>query len=366
VRSQLDRLTQVVIRALGLPTAAARFLADSRGSTTIASLAVAQLLVLVALGPVLLVAGPFLSKQLGVTTELYMWGMAYTVLLAWQLTAEGVLGGIREFGRLARFNILSGFLFIVTTVTVLARGQQVDFRHYIALSLLRAAALVALCGWSVRSRLGEINWREIPSYFHFGMYQAASALTHFFVLGSIDSIMLNAYHGPAAVGLYGAYYASFNVVVSRFMRMFSTVFLPTATAHARRDRLLWQLAAGFARSAWVLVLIVTALSFFLFQFYGSAYSFSLALAALMGVCVTLHVGVAVLIDLTAAEGVRGVRRNLVAAVFTATLNVVFNLMLIPRWGVMGTMIATAIAFACGLAYRYTVLVKLHRQAASAA
>jgi O-antigen/teichoic acid export membrane protein len=117
-------------------------------------------------------------------------------------------------------------------------STRVDFRQDVSLALLRSAALVALYLWWLRRQWGRVDWQQIPDYLRFGLYQAASALTHFFVLGSIDSLILNAYHGDAAVGLYGAYYAAFNVLVSRFIRMFSTVFLPTASAHAERDRLL--------------------------------------------------------------------------------------------------------------------------------
>jgi O-antigen/teichoic acid export membrane protein len=100
------------------------------------------------------------------------------------------------------------------------------------------------------------------------------------------------------------------------------------------------------------------LSYFLFQFYGPGYPFSFGLASLMGVCVTLHLGVAVMMDLSAAEGVRGVRQNLFAAVLTALINVGANLIFIPQWGVAGTMAATILAFSCGLVYRYLALVRL--------
>jgi O-antigen/teichoic acid export membrane protein len=51
-----------------------------------------------------------------------------------------------------------------------------------------------------------------------------------------------------------------------------------------------------------------------------------------------------------------------AAALTVVLNVVLNLLLIPRFAVAGTMVATAVAFACGLAYRYTALQRLQRRA----
>src|SRR5262249_53069434 len=147
---------------------------------------------------------------------------------------------------------------------------------------------------------------------------------------------------------YGAYYASFNVVISRFMRIFSTVFFPTVAAHQDRRRVLRLAAKAYARWGWLLVPFVTALSYFLFRFDGPGYPFSIGLATLMGVCIALHLGVAVLIDLTAAEGVRGVRQNLLAAVLTAFINVGANLIFIPPWGVGGTMAATILAFSCGL------------------
>jgi O-antigen/teichoic acid export membrane protein len=355
-------VSQLLLVALtfGLPTTAARFLADRQSPATVATLSAAQLATLAAAVPLLWIARTALADRLEVSPELYLWALGYGVLLTWQLLVEGVLSGLREFARLARLNLIAGLVFIAATAAALATASSLDFRDYLWLNAVRWIVLVALGAWWLRSRLGRVVWAQTLDCFRYGAYQTASALTHFFVLGSIDSLMLNAYHGPAAVGLYGAYYAAFNVVISRFVKVMSGVFLPAATVHEARDRVLRRVTAAYLRLAWLIVPAVVALSFVLFRFYGSAYPFSAALAALMGVCVMLHVGVSILMDLATAAGLAGVRRNLVAAAVTAIANVAFNLLFIPRWGVAGTILATALAFTLGLLYRYVSLTRLLR------
>jgi O-antigen/teichoic acid export membrane protein len=168
---------------------------------------------------------------------------------------------------------------------------------------------------------------------------------------------LNAYHGAAAVGLYGAYFATFNIVAARVIKISSGVLVPAATGHGEPWRIARRLARGLMGPGWLIVPAAMLLSRVLFLMYGDAYVFSWGTAALLGLCLYIHAGVSLSGDLMVASGLESLRIASGVAVLTAILNVVGNLLLIPSFGVDGSLIATAGSSAVGLVLRMTYLLR---------
>jgi O-antigen/teichoic acid export membrane protein len=167
--------------------------------------------------------------------------------------------------------------------------------------------------------------------------------------------MLHAYHGPDAVGLYGAYYVVFNLVTSRVVKVVSDVMVPTAASHSDRAALRRRVLRMYWRTAWVLSPCTVVLTLALFQVYGEAYVFDWSLAWLMGANIWLHAMSSSAGDFLVAAGIRGVRSSLYAAAVTAIVNVGANFLLIPRFGVHGTMAASSLAFTVALVLRLALL-----------
>jgi O-antigen/teichoic acid export membrane protein len=344
----------------GLHVATPRYIAaePDRAGAVISTALVASLLFGVALVPVLVVVRDLAQQRLGVSSMVFLWSVALAYSLVPQQLTSGMLAGQHRFRSISRCNLASGLVFAVVIAVLLVRTGPITVGEVIAANMVRALLFSALALGAVYRVMRAPSLALGRQLLGFGSYYTGAAVAHLLILGSIDNLMLNAYHGERAVGLYGAYYVPFNIFAGRIVKFASDVLMPAMAAHADRARLLRQAAPVYARSTWVIVPVTGAVTYGLFHVYSGAFEFRWSLAILMGVNVWLYTTSTMLGNLLVAEGTRGVRWSMYGAFVTAAVNVGASLWLIPPYGVGGTMVATLLAFVVAVSVRAFALGRL--------
>jgi len=341
----------------GLHVAATRDIAarPAEATATISTTAASVAVLCTILAALLAFAGDVVTDLLRISSPVLGWSLALAAAQSGYHLVYASLSGLRRFADIARYGLLSTLGFTVVVAALLTARAHLTFADFVAAGALRSSfsAVLGLAG--LRALLGRPSLARAPQLLAFGGYSTAISVCSFFILGGIDSLMLNAYHGPEAVGLYGAYYVVFNLLTSRVVKAVSDVMVPTAAAHTDRALLRRRVLRVYWRAAWLLWPAAVVLTLLLFQVYGQAYEFNWRLAGLMGANVWLHAMSSVLGDFLVAAGLPGVRSSLHAALATAAVNVGANLVLIPRFGVGGTMMASALAFAVALGLRMALV-----------
>jgi O-antigen/teichoic acid export membrane protein len=343
----------LVAMLLGMHAGATRFIAAHPGDSgriaaTALALAAGACLVL---APLILAGRGQGEGLFGVGPGVFTWSVVLAASLVAQQVGNGILAGFQRFRDISAYNAAAGLAFAAIAGALLMGGRLLTFADFIAANVARWLIFGACALVAVHSRLGRPSWPWARQLLGFGGYYTVSAAAHLLILGAIDTLILNAYHGPGAVGLYGAYYVSFNLFSNRVLRLVSDVMMPAAAAHEDRRRLLRRALGLYARSAWFLVPAVVVLTAVLFRVYGGAFAFRWELAALMGVNVSLYAISTLLGDFLVAAGNRGMRLSMYAAFVTAAINVCANLLLVPPLAVTGTLLASSLAFSVSVGLR---------------
>lgn len=345
----------------GLPSAAMHYLAASRGDERcVGSVLALSGLVPAVLLPALALGAGALAPLLRVDATIFLWGVLYTVPLAASMLAQSLMSGLQQFRALAVRQAVAGLVFLVAVLAVLALVQALDFRHFLGLTALRWLLFAALAVAPLVGRAGRPARVWCSRLLRLGSYHVLTGFAHLFALSAVNSVILNAYHGAAAVGLYGAYFAVFNIFVSRFMKIVSDVLQPSASATASPARLIWRVRPLFWRASAPLVAATTGVSWLLFQFYGPGYTFGWLPALLMALGVTLSILNGVAADILAACGVRGGRVLTWTSWCAAGVNLALNLLLVPSLAVEGTLAATIGAVGVTVWLRLRALAALAR------
>lgn len=293
----------------------------------------------------------------GLSPEIVLASLPLAAALVAQTVLQGMMAGLQRFREVSRFNIWSAVTYSVLMAAALISGVTWVVWLYVAVTGLRSLVLAVLCLLHLRRELEPPSREAVWTLVHFGGTYTIGSVAYFFALGALDSLMLNAYHGAAAVGLYGAYFAAFNIVASRVTKVVSDVLVPTATALGEPARILGRIVRVLMGPGVLIVPGTMLLSRMLFHLYGDAYVFAWGTAALLGLCIYLHTGMSVTSDLMVAGGIESLRVAAVVAILTAIVNVLGNLALIPALGVDGSLIATAGSSAFGLALRAAYLFR---------
>lgn len=163
----------------------------------------------------------------------------------------------------------------------------------------------------------------------------------------IDQVMLAELVGEQEVGLYSAairlsevWYAIPMVIVSSVMPGLTEARSHSVELYHHR---LQELFTNLARVAYLLAFPMTILaSPLIYCLYGEAYG---AAAPILAV----HIWAAVFVFLGVARGIYSVNEGLIKIVMAGTmcgavLNILLNLLLIPRYGALGAAIATTLAY----------------------
>jgi O-antigen/teichoic acid export membrane protein len=298
-----------------------------------------------------LVLEPFIRPVIGVPRSVYQWSLAYMVALAGQTLVQSGLAGFQRFKTIALINASSAATFALATATWLLSRHAMSGQQFVALNIGRSTVFALLGIFALRGRFERPSLDAAAQLMHFGTYYALTVGAHFFILASIDNLMLNAFLGPAAVGLYGAYYAAFNIFSSRVLGVFADVLMPTAAAHNDRDHVRRRLTSMYLRLGWVLIPGIALLTRILFAFYGSAFEFRWWTAVLIALSVYLYTAVLILSALMAAEGVEGVRRGLGVSIVAAVTNVGLNALFIPWAGIRGCVVASILTSTVSIVLR---------------
>lgn len=296
-----------------------------------------------------------LSSLLGVEPMVFLWSLAYAGLLGQHALAQSALAGLKRFRQMGVFHAGSALVFVVAALGVLLTTEVLGYTAYLWLNVLWWSAFSALSFASLVPHAGALSSRWVRPLLRFGRWHMLGSMASFLLLGSIDSLMLNAYLGPGAVGVYGAYYAVFNIFMSRIARVLTLVVVPTAAGHDNPSGLLGPAFRVYARLGWVAVPALFILTAGLFRVYGQAYPFVWTTALLMSFSVFLHGAVGLSTDFLVARGLEGLRQSTLSTFVAGVVNVTGNVFLIPMLGIEGVILASIVASGVMLALRYRAL-----------
>jgi O-antigen/teichoic acid export membrane protein len=309
-------------------------------------------------------AGP-VAPLAGLTRAVLLWSLPLAASLTLQHVVQSMLAGRHRFRDIAIYNVWAAAAYALVIVLGLVADVTWPYWMFVVATIWRHVVHTGLCAKDIWRELRRPSRAALETLARFGGVYTLGSVAYLFALSAIDSLMLNAWHGPAAVGLYGAYYASFNIVASRVTKLVSDVLLPTASAHGAPSRMVGRLGRVLAGPAWLLVPAAMVLARLLFLVYGDAYVFSWGTAALLGLCIYLHVAMSLSGDLMMAGRPEDLRAATAISVVTAVLNIGGNLLLIPPFAVAGSLMATAVASGVGLGLRLAYLVRSGRPKSSA-
>ncbi len=225
----------------------------------------------------------------------------------------------------------------------------------LGLGLAPLAALpFVLPGELKQARGGAFEAGRVREYALYG-YPIAASLALTVVLSSTDRFVLEAYLGEAAVGAYHASYSIANRTLDVLFLWLGTAGQPALVMALERggmDRL--KVAAREQLSTFLLVglpaaagvaLVARPLSEVLIgeelRTVAASVTPWIALSALLFGLTAYYFGQAFTLG-------KKTRRLLIAMAIPAGMNVILNLMLVPRFGVMGAAWATAASFGLGM------------------
>ena len=181
----------------------------------------------------------------------------------------------------------------------------------------------------------------------FAIYSIIGSLI-FILYTNINQIFINMYMSTEALGIYNAYsFASINTAAI-FFNIFNSVFFPTAskcndmTIILKRINKITPYLIGFG------IPIMVFIQFVILSIYGSSYTIDILLMISFAIFSILIVYYGIYNWTFCSRGIDGVKLVNKSSILIAIINIILAMYFIPRLGIIGAPISTAIALIIGI------------------
>lgn len=289
--------------------------------------------------PIYFILSPFLNSFLKLG-NLYNFAFLYGLALVFFYLFQSFFQGLGKFKKLSFLWLISAFVFVIVVCFYLFYSRNFSFESLFYGNIWRLFLIILIGFLFFRKILFKFDYQIFKKLFHYGTFSMLSVFAGFFSLGSMDNLMLNYFLGPAAVGLYSVYYIVFSVFVGKILNSFSQVFLPMAAECGNIKEMFQRVIILFKKLGFFFVAGNFLLSWLLFKFYGNAFVFDWQIALLMAISITLYCFLIILGNIIISTGIYGAKIGVFFAFTSAIINVILNLILIPRMQILGAVIGT--------------------------
>lgn len=254
-------------------------------------------------------------------------------------------------------------LLMLLAIAYFVVGASIGPGMAVALQVAAAALAFILGARSVTTAMGEAA--SIAEYECKAWYRAALP---FLVIGLLyvinnraDILMLGLLRGPAAAGIYSAAVSGAEMM-GFVLLVANTALAPTVAAlyrggeHGRLQRLVTRSARFVLLATVPLVVLLIVFGGQFLSIFGDAFVRGRAALTILCVAQFMNVAmgsVALLLNMTGHE-----RWTVVGVGLAALLNIGFNALLIPRWGLIGAASATLISM---VSWNFLLLIGVRKR-----
>lgn len=288
-----------------------------------------------------------IAATLSISLDLYWLGVLFAVLFVFYTLTTSALLGLNKIKQYALTQPVFSFLMFGTFLVLMLMHHlnylTMAYAMYVAYGVTALGILVYLRQYLIV----QVDRPWLGTLVRFST-AAMMGCVCYTVYTNIGKLMINYYMSVEEVGVYGVYYYASFTVVGLLSGIFTTVFFPTISKYKDLTSVYNKLNTMVVYYILLGLPFVVVFEFVILKLFGAQYPMVPGLMLLFALTAMLVTGYGMYQWLFNAEGIRGAHLALTNEIMITVLNLVLNILLIPRYGLYGAAGATAIAFTIGI------------------
>ena len=289
-----------------------------------------------------------LSDLFGVPTELFFFALFLAVTSTfYQLTTNS----LRVFFKMRAYALLTAAQSVILLAAFLAlisknltSWELAAYSYYLSYAVIGFILVVYLKDY-IKLRF-ERSWAK--KIVHYSLLALPGGVAATFM--GVDRILLNKFTTTADVGIYNAYFLPSITVAVLLWMVINAAFFPYASKSDDKLAILRRVNKAMPYLAAALAPSVLLLEWIVFFLYGRQYPFSWEIALFFAIAATMAFFYQALSWLMASQGTRGATVNTLSSIIALIVLVGFDVVLIPRIGILGAAITLVFAYLVAASY----------------
>jgi O-antigen/teichoic acid export membrane protein len=289
-----------------------------------------------------------LSYLFGVTAEVFFFALFLAVTSTfYQLTTNS----LRVFFKMRAYALLTAAQSVILLAAFLAlisknltSWELAAYSYYLSYAVIGFILVVYLKDY-IKLRF-ERSWAK--KIVHYSLLALPGGVAATFM--GVDRILLNKFTTTADVGIYNAYFLPSITVAVLLWMVINAAFFPYASKSDDKLAILRRVNKAMPYLAAALAPSVLLLEWIVFFLYGRQYPFSWEIALFFAIAATMAFFYQALSWLMASQGTRGATVNTLSSIIALIVLVGFDVVLIPRIGILGAAITLVFAYLVAASY----------------
>ena len=289
-----------------------------------------------------------LSYLFGVTAEVFFFALFLAVTSTfYQLTTNS----LRVFFKMRAYALLTAAQSVILLAAFLAlisknltSWELAAYSYYLSYAVIGFILVVYLKDY-IKLRF-ERSWAK--KIVHYSLLALPGGVAATFM--GVDRILINKFTTTADVGIYNAYFLPSITVAVLLWMVINAAFFPYASKSDDKLAILRRVNKAMPYLAAALAPSVLLLEWIVFFLYGRQYPFSWEIALFFAIAATMAFFYQALSWLMASQGTRGATVNTLSSIIALIVLVGFDVVLIPRIGILGAAITLVFAYLVAASY----------------
>ncbi len=289
-----------------------------------------------------------LSYLFGVTAEVFFFALFLAITSTfYQLTTNS----LRVFFKMRAYALLTAAQSVILLAAFLAfisknltSWELAAYSYYLSYAVIGFILVVYLKDY-IKLQF-ERSWAK--KIVHYSLLALPGGVAATFM--GVDRILINKFTTTADVGIYNAYFLPSITVAVLLWMVINAAFFPYASKSDDKLAILRRVNKAMPYLAAALAPSVLLLEWIVFFLYGRQYPFSWEIALFFAIAATMAFFYQALSWLMASQGTRGATVNTLSSIIALIVLVGFDVVLIPRIGILGAAITLVFAYLVAASY----------------
>lgn len=275
-------------------------------------------------------------------------GIIFAIIYSFYIITTSTLQGIFQIRKYAILKpvcsliILISFLIFVLSETLSFESPIISM--CVAYLITGSIILLSIQKY-LRSQFFDFQWAK--TLVKYGIFSFLSAVSYI-VCTNIDKILINRYLMIEDVGLFNAYCISSLKIMSMFSGILVTVLFPLISGHEEKRSILKRYKSLVPYIILLGIPIMAITQIITLKLYGDNFELNLRLVLLFSMTAVLFSWYDIYGWIFNSMGIKGAKLTMYGTITIAVVDIILDIYLIPRFGLDGSIIATAISYCAGL------------------
>ncbi len=284
-----------------------------------------------------------ISYILNMSFELLVYSVIFSFFFSFYMISISIMQGLKKMKILSILQIIYGISGIVAFLLFIF-FKFLSFRAILFSSLINySIVFIAIIIIFRKYFCFNLDKNLAKKFLKYGLYTSIFSLAAV-IYFNFDRIWINKLFGATQVGIYGSYYLAFITTSVYLFNTFNLVFFPMISGIKDKEVIYKKINKRIWRLSILFFLLILLMGTIIVKLYGHKYQFNFLLCLLFsGAAVVLLIN-ALYVWCANSFGTEGAKTTSIAAIVTAIVNIVANIIFIPILGFFGAVISIILSY----------------------